>query len=567
MDPTVSTQRNPSNPIRQGGDALAVWLTETFSSWLAIDNVLAFGYVAIPQLGEKAGDALRRSHIFADPTRILDADQQDIKDLLLRRLTLQASKPLLGQIESFAEKTHTSTYGVVQTPIQYGFDTPIGYLVVIVSSPEHAQSVINATIHVCSYVSASIRGERAFVCLEDFSRSSSGSDDSGSLAVLVDQTKNVLGCKAIILWLLQEDKDGAVLKKKYSEPQLQELTMFIGGGVAGRCAQTRTTLRFDDLQDTVEVKNKANVDIRHKNVVKANDWHSAIFMPIVYGDQVFGVIGVYSSRVAGFNDVDEKLLAPYVDKLARAVGSNRINGYLIANEQTKKIIPAINHTMKILTRIHDARNEVARAASELSLLNIDETILSNLDYYRERKRFADEAIKVAKELLTKQLDTVKALPSQNLNIRNREFSAFAKAIAADHEQTFRDAHKIEISTRYFRDQVFADFDDVITREVIVNVLMNAKAFLLTQKRDRRIDLAIRKESNCVVLEIEDNGPGIDPKSREKVFDMFYTTRPEGYGMGLTVARMYMTLQGGSITCERAKNHESGALLILRLPSD
>ena len=80
-------------------------------------------------------------------------------------------------------------------------------------------------------------------------------------------------------------------------------------------------------------------------------------------------------------------------------------------------------------------------------------------------------------------------------------------------------------------------------------------------------IAPGKEENRFVVTIEDNGPGIDASLREKVFEMFFTTKTGGYGMGLTVAQMYMTLQGGYIACERSRNYSSGTTFILGFPSN
>jgi signal transduction histidine kinase len=48
------------------------------------------------------------------------------------------------------------------------------------------------------------------------------------------------------------------------------------------------------------------------------------------------------------------------------------------------------------------------------------------------------------------------------------------------------------------------------------------------------------------VEITDQGPGIPPADRQRVFDMFMTTRPEGTGLGLFLARAAIERSGGSI---------------------
>ena len=55
------------------------------------------------------------------------------------------------------------------------------------------------------------------------------------------------------------------------------------------------------------------------------------------------------------------------------------------------------------------------------------------------------------------------------------------------------------------------------------------------------------------IEIYDNGPGIDPDRREDIFLPFYTTRPDGTGVGLSFARQIVVAHGGTIprACRRS----------------
>ena len=74
------------------------------------------------------------------------------------------------------------------------------------------------------------------------------------------------------------------------------------------------------------------------------------------------------------------------------------------------------------------------------------------------------------------------------------------------------------------------------------------------------------EGRGVTIRVEDNGPGIPPDDRERVFNVFYTTRPGGTGMGLAIARSVIEeAHGGSLDVE--PRLPMGTAFVIHLPYD
>ena len=82
------------------------------------------------------------------------------------------------------------------------------------------------------------------------------------------------------------------------------------------------------------------------------------------------------------------------------------------------------------------------------------------------------------------------------------------------------------------------------RRALLNILVNAIQFA---PRDTEIIVNFsRLNAATVVLDVLDRGPGIPPSQREKIFEMFMTSRPEGTGLGLFLARTAIRRCGGDI---------------------
>jgi two-component system NtrC family sensor kinase len=82
-------------------------------------------------------------------------------------------------------------------------------------------------------------------------------------------------------------------------------------------------------------------------------------------------------------------------------------------------------------------------------------------------------------------------------------------------------------------------------QVVLNLLMNGLQAIECQGRIR---IRTRRKGDQVVLEVEDNGPGIAEDIRSRIFDPFYTTKPlgEGTGLGLSICAGIISDCGGSI---------------------
>ncbi|WP_334184207.1 PAS domain-containing sensor histidine kinase [Novosphingobium sp.] len=106
-------------------------------------------------------------------------------------------------------------------------------------------------------------------------------------------------------------------------------------------------------------------------------------------------------------------------------------------------------------------------------------------------------------------------------------------------------------------------DKVQIQQVLINLLVNAAQAMTAIPAPRRIALSARVEGTFMVVHVDDQGPGIPETLGQQIFNAFYTTRPGGMGMGLSITRTIVEAHGGSILATAAAG--GGASFRFTLP--
>jgi signal transduction histidine kinase len=107
-----------------------------------------------------------------------------------------------------------------------------------------------------------------------------------------------------------------------------------------------------------------------------------------------------------------------------------------------------------------------------------------------------------------------------------------------------------------------DLDEAQMRQAVMNVLINATQVL---KPGGTVTVQSRVgPQGEVIVTIDDDGPGIRPEDRQRIFDVFYSGRGGGTGLGLPIASRILEVHGGAIVADAAPSGR-GARFILTLP--
>jgi signal transduction histidine kinase len=109
-------------------------------------------------------------------------------------------------------------------------------------------------------------------------------------------------------------------------------------------------------------------------------------------------------------------------------------------------------------------------------------------------------------------------------------------------------------------ELTARFDAHKIQGVVVNLIKNAV------EAAKRVAVVVRGEGADVIVEVADDGPGLSPEAKAHLFEPFFSTKPNGTGLGLPTSRRFVAAHGGTI--EALVSPElGGALFRVRLPTD
>jgi two-component system NtrC family sensor kinase len=123
--------------------------------------------------------------------------------------------------------------------------------------------------------------------------------------------------------------------------------------------------------------------------------------------------------------------------------------------------------------------------------------------------------------------------------------------------------KITINTDFQKDLPSSYLAQSEMQQVLLNLINNAIDAM--ENEGGTLDISTRLESDAIVIQVADDGPGIPESNLSRIFEPFFTTKPVGKGTGLGLSICYGIIQkmGGEITVESIV--DSGTTFRIRLP--
>jgi signal transduction histidine kinase len=169
----------------------------------------------------------------------------------------------------------------------------------------------------------------------------------------------------------------------------------------------------------------------------------------------------------------------------------------------------------------------------------------------------DRQIETSKKIISDLLDYARVRPAQ------REPTALS-GVVTDVLAIAPRSGKMTVLRELAPDLPRALVDGDQVRQILLNLVTNALQAVAETPDPRVIIRAAPAEGGRVVIDVEDNGPGVPTEDRQRVFEPLFSTKPKGIGLGLAVSRSLAIANGGDLEVEPRPG--GGARFRLGLPA-
>jgi C4-dicarboxylate-specific signal transduction histidine kinase len=299
---------------------------------------------------------------------------------------------------------------------------------------------------------------------------------------------------------------------------------------------------------------------------------SSLALPLMSDGELFGALTLYAEEPDAFNERTLERFTELANNLAYGVIALRTREERKqAEEALRKAQADLAHVTRVLT-MSEMTASIAHEVNQplTAIVTNGNACLRWLaretpDLTEARKAVermigdgnrASDVIKRIRALVKKEIS-----PKVWLDIN--EVIAEALALVQREVQRSRVVLRTELA-----DDLFPVLGDrVQLQQVMLNLLMNGIE-AMSGVRERARELLVssgRDEANGVLVAVRDSGIGLDSECLARLFDAFYTTKPQGMGMGLAISRSIIEAHGGRLWA--TPNAHQGAVFQFTLPAD
>lgn len=368
------------------------------------------------------------------------------------------------------------------------------------------------------------------------------------MSALANEGRQLLECHGCALFLLKSD--GETLKLHTMVDRQGKL-------------EAEAEFDLNDSAVGAAVHRNKQVEVNHLLMTEENEFLkvinkeglvSMLSTPIVFDDEVIGVLNAYTRRKHRFNNDEKKVFAALAGLGAVAVQNARLYSRVFTSEESLRRNEKLTTLGMLAAEIaHEIRNPLT--VIKLLFQSLE------LEFDKNDVRTTDVGV------ISEKLDHLEEIVGRVLNFGRSQDGMYSRQ---DLNQLVRETlqlvrlklnqQKIEIDFQPADRGLQVEVNKGQIQQVMLNLILNATQ-AMPNGGEVRIQTAA--EGASVSLTIQDSGSGIEAELTNQIFESFLTNRPDGTGLGLSISKRILQSHRGDI--ELASSGAGGSTFRFWLP--
>jgi two-component system sensor histidine kinase HydH len=250
----------------------------------------------------------------------------------------------------------------------------------------------------------------------------------------------------------------------------------------------------------------------------------------------FPVVGFLTYQLAQASRAETRKAQAAAEKLAEA---NRSLKEAEAQVRRTERVAALGQLTAGLA--HELRNPLGTIKTSAEMLA--RQVGQENEIAREMAGYITEEVDRTNSLITRFLEF--ARPTQHMRLEPGDVHALLDRAISRFERD-KSGTSVSVIRNYSPDVPAVSFDGELLEQVILNLISNAAQ---ASRPGGLVTVKTRMAEQAVEISVIDTGSGIDPKNLENIFNPFFTTKPEGVGLGLAICSKIVDEHGGTIAVE------------------
>jgi signal transduction histidine kinase len=341
----------------------------------------------------------------------------------------------------------------------------------------------------------------------------------------------------------------------YSPPMFRERGSFIG-----RLYESKSPVHIPNFDAEIHLAG----EVDQLAVEKKHGLRTFLIVPMLRNDELIGSISLARLHVEPFTEKEIELITDFAAEAAIALEITR------RERQLRELQRELAHANRVVTMeqltasiTHEVNQPIAAARNNvIAALHFLDRNPSDLQEVREALACAAEDTDRAGAVVSRMRALMqKASPrSERVDINE----AVHEVIELIRGEALKNG--VSVKTEFAKGLPIITCDRVQLQQVVLNLILNALQAMGGDREGARQVLITtsQTESNDPCVGIQDTGPGLRSETLSRLFEPFYTTKPNGMGLGLAICRSIIEAHGGRLWAAGCQPH--GAVFQFIIPA-